>query len=82
LQVDLFQSSAARAANEGSVMTTTRAHRVGDATVIKIPELALDAVEAGVLYPDQANDPIAAVEEARKRWPGSGGGTRGRVFSA
>ena len=52
-------------------MTTTRAHRVGDATVIKIPELALDAVEAGVLYPDQANDPTAAVEEARKLWPGS-----------
>jgi hypothetical protein len=52
-------------------MATTRAHRVGDATVIKIPELALDAVEAGVLYPDQANDPTAAVEEARKLWPGS-----------
>src|SRR5215831_1789254 len=51
-------------------MATTRAHPVGDATVIKIPELALDAVEAGVLYPDQANDP-AAVEEARKLWPGS-----------
>ena len=46
-------------------------HRVGDATVIKIPELALDAVEAGVLYPGQANDPTAAVEEARKLWPGS-----------
>jgi hypothetical protein len=51
-------------------MATTRAHRVGDATVIKIPELALDAVEAGALYPDQANDPTA-VEEARKLWPGS-----------
>src|SRR5215467_10241975 len=46
-------------------------HRVGDATVIKIPELALDAGEAGVLYPDQANDPTAAVEETRKLWPGS-----------
>jgi glyoxylase-like metal-dependent hydrolase (beta-lactamase superfamily II) len=46
-------------------------HRVGDATVIKIPELALDAVEASVLYPDQANDLTAAVEEARKLWPGS-----------
>ena len=52
-------------------MATTRAHRVGDATVIKIPELALDAVEAGVLYPDQAGDPTAAVEEVRKLWPGS-----------
>ena len=52
-------------------MATTRAHRVGDATVIKIPELALDAVEAGGLYPGQANDPTAAVEEARKLWPGS-----------
>ena len=46
-------------------MATTRAHRVGDATVIKIPELALDAVEAGVLYPELANDPTA-VGEARK----------------
>jgi hypothetical protein len=46
-------------------------HRVADATVIKIPELALDAVEAGVLYPDQANDPTAAVEEARELWLGS-----------
>jgi hypothetical protein len=46
-------------------------HRVGDATVIKIPELALDAVEAGVLYPDQANDPTAAMEEVRKLGPGS-----------
>ena len=46
-------------------------HRVGDATVIKIPELALDGVEAGVLYPDQANDPTAVVEEARKLGPGS-----------
>ena len=53
-------------------MATTRAHRVGDAVVIKVPELALDAVEAGALYPDQANDPTA-VEEARKLWPGSVG---------
>ena len=53
-------------------MATTRAHRVGDATVTKVPELALDAVEAGALYPDQANDP-SAVEEARKLWPGSVG---------
>ena len=45
-------------------------HRVGDATVIKIPELALDAVEAGVLYPELANDPTA-IEQARKLWPGS-----------
>jgi hypothetical protein len=47
------------------------AHRVGEATVIKVPELALDAVEAGFLYPDQANDPTAAVEAARKLGPGS-----------
>src|SRR5215469_13784642 len=46
-------------------------HRVGDTIVIKIPELTLDAVEAGVLYPDQANDPAAAVEETRKLGPGS-----------
>jgi glyoxylase-like metal-dependent hydrolase (beta-lactamase superfamily II) len=50
------------------VITT---HCVGDADVIKIPELALDAVEAGVLYPDQVNDPTAAVEEARQFGPGS-----------
>ena len=49
----------------------TTSRRVGDATVTKIPELALDAVEAGVLYPGQANDATSAVEEARKLWPGS-----------
>ena len=27
-------------------------HRVGDATVVKIPELALDASDAGGYYPD------------------------------
>jgi hypothetical protein len=46
-------------------------NRVGDATVIKIPELALNAVEPGVLYPGQANDSTAAVEEVREFWPGS-----------
>ena len=46
-------------------------HSVGDAMVTKIPELALDAVEAGGLYSVQANDPTAAVEEARQLWPGS-----------
>jgi glyoxylase-like metal-dependent hydrolase (beta-lactamase superfamily II) len=51
-------------------MATTRAHRVGDATVIKILELAIEDFEAGDLYPDQANVPIA-VEETRKLWPGS-----------
>jgi glyoxylase-like metal-dependent hydrolase (beta-lactamase superfamily II) len=51
-------------------MGPTRVHRVGDATVIKIPELALDATEAGVLYPGQVNVPTA-VEETRKLWPGS-----------
>jgi glyoxylase-like metal-dependent hydrolase (beta-lactamase superfamily II) len=49
----------------------TTSHRVGDATVTKIPELALDAVESGILYPDQANDPTDAVVEARQDWPGS-----------
>ena len=51
-------------------MATTKVHRVGDATVIKIPELALDAAEPGVLYPDQVDVP-AAVEETRRLWPGS-----------
>jgi glyoxylase-like metal-dependent hydrolase (beta-lactamase superfamily II) len=51
-------------------MATTRAHRVGDATVIKILELALEHTEGGDLYPDQANVPTA-VEETRKLWPGS-----------
>src|SRR5262249_54267906 len=46
-------------------------HCVGDATVIKVPELARDAVAADALHPDQANDPTAGVEEARKLWPGS-----------
>ena len=49
---------------------TTTAHRVGDATVIKIPERALDAAEPGVLYPPQVDAPTA-VEETRKLWPGS-----------
>jgi glyoxylase-like metal-dependent hydrolase (beta-lactamase superfamily II) len=51
-------------------MATMKAHRVGDATVIKIPELALDAAEPGHLYPDQVDVP-AAVEETRKLWLGS-----------
>jgi hypothetical protein len=51
-------------------MAATEAHRVGDATVIKIPELALDATEAGVLYPGQINVQTA-VEETSKLWPGS-----------
>jgi glyoxylase-like metal-dependent hydrolase (beta-lactamase superfamily II) len=44
-------------------------HRVGAATVIKIPDLALDT-EAGFLYPDLANDPTAA-EQTRKLSPDS-----------
>jgi hypothetical protein len=51
-------------------MATIRAHRVGDAMVIKILELALEGTEAGDLYSDQANLPTA-VEETRKLWPGS-----------
>src|SRR5262245_60948031 len=52
-------------------MAATSAHRVGDATVVKIPELALDAGKASAYFPDHANDLTAAVEEARKLWPGS-----------
>src|SRR5215469_11879086 len=51
-------------------MATTKVHRVGDATVIKIPELALDASDPAFFYPGQVNVP-AAVEETRKLWPGS-----------
>jgi glyoxylase-like metal-dependent hydrolase (beta-lactamase superfamily II) len=50
-------------------MATTTVHRVGDATVIKIPDLALDT-DAGFLYPDLANDPTA-VQQTRKLWPNS-----------
>ena len=53
-------------------MTTTgRAYRVGDATVIKIPELALDAEYAGAYYPDHAHDLTAAVDEACRLSSGS-----------
>jgi glyoxylase-like metal-dependent hydrolase (beta-lactamase superfamily II) len=51
-------------------MATTKVHRVGDATVIKIPELALDASDPAFFYPGQVNVP-AAVEETRKLWPDS-----------
>ena len=51
-------------------MGTTRVHRVGDATVIKIPELSLDASDPGFFYPGQVNVPTA-VQETRKLWPGS-----------
>ena len=46
-------------------MATTKVHRVGDAAIIKIPELALDASEPGYFYPGQA-DVSAAVEETRR----------------
>jgi hypothetical protein len=46
-------------------MATTKVHRVGDATVIKIPELALDASNPAYFYPGQVDVP-AAVEETRK----------------
>ena len=61
-------------------MATTKSHRVGDATVIKILELALEYTEAGDLYPDQANL-STAVEETSKLWPGSPQ-TRGPVCCA
>ena len=51
-------------------MATIKVHRVGDATVIKIPELALDASDPAFFYPGQVNV-RAAVEETRKLWPGS-----------
>jgi glyoxylase-like metal-dependent hydrolase (beta-lactamase superfamily II) len=47
-----------------------KAHRVGDATVIKIPELSLDASDPGFFYPGHV-DVAVAVEETRKLWPGS-----------
>ena len=43
-------------------MTTTKAHRVGDATVVKILERALEEIEAGDLYPDKATVPTAVAE--------------------
>ena len=39
-------------------------HCVGDATITKVAELALDALDAGFLYP--SSDPAVAAEEARK----------------
>ena len=51
-------------------MTKSHVYRVGDATVTKIHELALDACEPGYFYPGQV-DVATAVEETRKLWPGS-----------
>ena len=51
-------------------MTRSKAYRVGDATIIKIPELSLDASDPGYFYPGLVNVP-AAVKETRKLWPGS-----------
>jgi glyoxylase-like metal-dependent hydrolase (beta-lactamase superfamily II) len=51
-------------------MDTLKAHRVGDATVVKIAELALDTSDPGFFYPGQANV-LTAVEETRQLWPGS-----------
>lgn len=42
-------------------------HRVGDATITKVPELMLDAVPASYLYPGR--DPAAAEAEGRKLGP-------------
>ena len=44
-------------------------YRVGAATITKISELALDGVDAALLYPDC--DPEMAAEGARKLGPGS-----------
>jgi glyoxylase-like metal-dependent hydrolase (beta-lactamase superfamily II) len=51
-------------------MDTTKVYRVGDATVIKIPELSLDASDPDFFYPGQVDVP-AAVEETRELWPRS-----------
>jgi glyoxylase-like metal-dependent hydrolase (beta-lactamase superfamily II) len=51
-------------------MATTSVHRVGDATIIKIPELSLGASGPSFFYPGQVDVP-SAVEETRKLWPGS-----------
>jgi len=51
-------------------VAATKVHRVGDATVIKIPELSLDACDPGFFYPGQVNVPTA-VGETRRLWPGS-----------
>src|SRR5262249_48039014 len=67
---DLIQARAGRQANGSGDMATMKAHRVGDAAVIKIPELALDASDPAFFYPGQVDVP-AAVEETRKLWPGS-----------
>src|SRR5262249_46088642 len=70
LRSDPIQSSATRQANGDSNIATTKVHRGGDATVIKIPELSLYASDPGFFYPRQVNVP-AAGEETRKLWPGS-----------
>ena len=49
---------------------STTTYRVGDATVVKIPELALDASDPAYFYPGQI-DISAALEETHKLWPGS-----------
>ena len=44
-------------------------YRVGDATIFKIPELALDGGDAEILFPD--SDPAAVAEAVRGLGPGS-----------
>lgn len=44
-------------------------HRVGKASIIKIPELALNAGDARILYPE--SDPSAVAEAARGLAAGS-----------
>jgi glyoxylase-like metal-dependent hydrolase (beta-lactamase superfamily II) len=44
-------------------------HRVGDATIFKIPELSLDAVDAGTVYPD--GNPAEIAEAVRGLGSGS-----------
>ncbi len=44
-------------------------HRVGDATITKVPELTLDAIPPGYLYP--GSDPVVAEAEGRRLDPAS-----------
>ena len=44
-------------------------HRVGDATITKVPELTLDAIPPGYLYP--GSDPAVAEAEGRRLDPAS-----------
>lgn len=62
-------------------MATPKIHRVGDSTVVKIIDLALDDSDANFQFPGQVNIQ-AAVEESRKFWPGSAGGQTGVIHQS